>query len=124
MTTESTLAPFDEEAGGECPPELYRAEQAACGLAGFAAVNDDQIALFQHQGYLVIHDAFTPAEVGAALAGLLDLIGGKYPAYRGVQYEKNTRELVGTLMDGMPYASFGRWSSTSSAWRCWRCIHS
>jgi len=99
MTTESTLAPFDEEAGGECPPELYRAEQAACGLAGFAAVNDDQIALFQHQGYLVIHDAFTPAEVGAALAGLLDLIGGKYPAYRGVQYEKNTRELVGTLMD-------------------------
>jgi phytanoyl-CoA hydroxylase len=97
MTIDSTLAAFDEEAGGECPPELYRAEQAAAGLAGFAAVSDDQIALFHEQGYLIIHDAFTGAEVAGALAGLLDLIGGKYPAYRGIQYEKNTRDLVAAL---------------------------
>jgi phytanoyl-CoA hydroxylase len=94
MTAESTTLTFDEEAGGDCPPELYRAEQAAGGLAGFAAATDDQIALFHEQGYLVIHDAFDGAEVDDALAGLLDLIGGKYPAYRGVQYEKNARDLV------------------------------
>jgi phytanoyl-CoA hydroxylase len=99
MTIDSTLATFDEEVGGECPPELYRAQQAASGVNGFAAVDDDQIALFHEQGYLVVHNAFTSTEVADALAGLLDLIGGKYPTYRGVQYEKNTRDLVATLPD-------------------------
>ncbi len=97
MTTDSTLAEIDQEVGGECPPGLYRAQQAADGLNGFAAVDDHQIALFRQQGYLVIHDAFTDAEVKAALAGLLDLIGGAYPAYHGIQYEKNTRDRVAAL---------------------------
>jgi phytanoyl-CoA hydroxylase len=97
MTIDSTLAAFDEEVGGECPPELYHAQQAAAGVNGFAAVNDDQIALFQEQGYLVVHNAFTGAEVAGALTGLLDLIGGVYPAYHGIQYEKNTRGLVAAL---------------------------
>jgi phytanoyl-CoA hydroxylase len=97
MTTDSTLAEYDQEVGGECPPDLYLAQQAADGLKGFAAVDDQQIALFHAQGYLVIHDAFTSAEVAGALAGVLDLIGGAYPAYRGIQYEKNARELVASL---------------------------
>jgi phytanoyl-CoA hydroxylase len=97
MTTDSTLAEYDQEVGGECPPELYLAQQAADGLKGFAAVDDQQIALFHTQGYLVIHDAFTSAEVAGALAGVLDLIGGAYTAYRGIQYEKNARELVASL---------------------------
>ena len=97
MTTDSTLAEFDQEAGGECPPQLYRAQQAAGGVNGFAAVNDEQIALFHQQGCLVVHDAFSSAEVAGALAGLLDLIGGRYSAYHGIQYEKNTRDLVAGL---------------------------
>jgi phytanoyl-CoA hydroxylase len=97
MAIDSTLAEYDQEAGGECPPELYSARQAADGLDGFAAVQADQIALFHEQGYLVVHNAFSPAEVAGALAGLLDLIGGAYPAYRGIQYEKNTREQVAAL---------------------------
>ena len=71
---------YDEEVGGECPPDLYRAQQAAGGVNGFAGVDADQIALFHEQGYLVVHDAFTGTEVADALAGLLDLIGGTYPA--------------------------------------------
>src|SRR5262245_11167930 len=97
MTIDSTLAEVDQEAGGECPPELYRAPEARGGLNGFAAVDDAQIALFHEQGYLVVHNAFTGAEVAGALAGLLDLIGGAYPAYHGIQYEKNTRYLVAGL---------------------------
>jgi phytanoyl-CoA hydroxylase len=97
MTTDSTVATFDEERGGDCPAELYRAERALGGLAGFDAVDDEQIALFHKYGYLVIHDAFSSAEVSGALAGMLDLIGGAYPAYRGIQYEKNARDLVATL---------------------------
>ena len=97
MTTDSTLAEFDQEAGGECPPQLYRAQQAAGGVNGFAAVDDEQIAQFHEQGCLVVHDAFSSAEVAGALAGLLDLIGGRRPAYHGIQYEKNTRDLVAGL---------------------------
>jgi phytanoyl-CoA hydroxylase len=97
MTTDSIPVTFDEEVGGECPSNLYCAQQAASGVTGFTAVNDDQSALFHKQGYLIIYDAFTAAEVADALAGLLDLIGGRYPAYRGVQYEKNARDLVATL---------------------------
>ena len=97
MTIDSTLAAIDEEAGGDCPPELYSAQQELGGLAGFDAVDDEQIALFHEYGYMVIHDAFSPAEVSSALAGLLDLIGGKHPGYRGIQYEKHARDLVATL---------------------------
>lgn len=97
MTIDSTLSTFDEEVGGDCPPDLYRAQQAASGVSGFAAVDDQQIALFHEQGYLIVHDAFTGVEVADALDGVLDLIGGTYPAYHGVQYEKNTRELVAGL---------------------------
>ena len=97
MTIDSTLAPFDEEVGGEYPRYLYGAHHAASGVTGFAAVSDDQIALFHEQGYLVVYDAFTGEEVADALAGLLDLIGGRYPAYHGIQYEKNTRDLVAAL---------------------------
>src|SRR5690349_13320087 len=97
MAIDSTLAEFDEEVGGECPPELYRARLAAGGPAGFDAVDVAQIALFHQQGYLVVHDAFTDAEVAGALAGLLGLIGGAHPAYHGIQYEKHTRERVAAL---------------------------
>jgi phytanoyl-CoA hydroxylase len=97
MITDSTLAEFDQEVGGDCPAGLYRAERALGGLAGFGAVDDEQIALFHQQGYLVVHNAFTGAEVAGALAGLLDLIGGTYPTYRGIQYEKNARDLVAAL---------------------------
>src|SRR3712207_519671 len=99
MTTDSTLATYDEEVGGDCPPELYSADQALGGLAGFDAVTDEHVGLFHENGYLVIHDAFSPAEVSGALAGLLDLIGGKHPGYRGIQYEKKARDLVAALPD-------------------------
>lgn len=97
MTADSSVATFDEEASGECPPELYQAEVAAEGLQGFGAVTDEEIARFHEQGYLVINDAFTAEEVAAGLNGLHDLINGKYPGYRGVQYEKGAREILDSV---------------------------
>jgi phytanoyl-CoA hydroxylase len=94
MIAENTQLVFDEEVGGDCPSGLYESHMVAGGLAGFGAVTDEQVAAFHEQGYLVIHDAFTGSEVAAALEGLLDLIDGKHPGYRGVQYEKGARDLV------------------------------
>jgi phytanoyl-CoA hydroxylase len=97
MTTEATEFMVDQEAGGACPEDLYRARETAAGIVGFEAVTDAQIAAFHAQGYLVIHHAFTSEETQASLQGLLDLIAGKYPGYRGVQYEKDAARTAAAL---------------------------
>jgi phytanoyl-CoA hydroxylase len=97
MTTEAVEIMVDQEAGGACPEELYSAREAADGIAGFDAVSDEHVAQFHDQGYLVIHHAFTQEEIQASLHGLLDLIGGKYPGYRGVQYEKDGFKAASSL---------------------------
>lgn len=97
MTTEPEQLDFDPALGGECAPELYQAEAAAAGVNGFDAVSDEDLAGFHERGFLVIHNAFTPAEVGDTLDGLLDLINGKVPGYRGVQFEKISRETIASL---------------------------
>jgi phytanoyl-CoA hydroxylase len=69
------------------PDSLYRASAVATGIEGFAALDAQQVALFHHQGYLVIQNAFDASEVAAALAGLLALIDGQVPDFTGVQFE-------------------------------------
>jgi phytanoyl-CoA hydroxylase len=39
----------------------------------------------------VVHDAFSPAEVAAALDGLLYLLSGEHPTFKGVMYEKKAK---------------------------------
>lgn len=97
MTAEATELMIDQEAGGACPEDLYSARDAAEGISGFDAVSDEHVMSFHEQGYLVIHDAFSAEEVRASLAGMLDLIGGAYPGYRGVQYEKDAAQAVSSL---------------------------
>ena len=70
------------------PPELYRFDSVAEEIwGGFEAVTDADVQFFHEQGYLVIHDAFTPDEVHETLEGMLYLMDGKNPNYRGIQYE-------------------------------------
>lgn len=76
---------------------LYRAAGTATGVDGLDAVADQQVALYGRQGYLVIHRAFTAAEVGAALDGLLDLIDGRNPEFKGIQFELRARDLLPTM---------------------------
>jgi phytanoyl-CoA hydroxylase len=67
--------------------DLYPSTDIAGGVDGFDAVRDNEIAAFREQGYLVVHNAFAPADVQHALAGLLDLIEGKKPEFTEVQFE-------------------------------------
>lgn len=76
---------------------LYRAHAVAEGVAGFAAVEEEHIDRFHRDGYLVIDDAFSVAEVGVALEGLLDLIDGKAAAFDGVQFEAKARDRLDRL---------------------------
>ena len=70
------------------PEELYHFDSVAEGIwGGFEAVTDADVQFFHDRGYLVIHDAFSPEEVSETLDGMLHLMDGKNPDYRGIQYE-------------------------------------
>jgi len=70
------------------PVELYRFDRTADHLSGgFSAVTQTAIDHFHRYGYLIIKDAFQTAEVEAALAGMRDLMDGKCPDFRAIQFE-------------------------------------
>lgn len=69
-------------------PGLYHFDHiAADGVDGFDAIDEQAIARFDREGYLVVHNAFTGPEVQGALAGLLRLISGEVEGFKGVMYE-------------------------------------
>ncbi len=67
------------------------------GIKGLAAVSAADVERFHQDGYLIIHNAFSPAEVQAALSGLLDLIDGKNPDFQGVMFERKAQDILHTL---------------------------
>jgi phytanoyl-CoA hydroxylase len=87
---------FDDVRPSDYDPGLYRRHGLAESITGFDAVDDAQIARFHEQGFLAIERAFSPQEVRDALDGMLDVIDGKYPGYRGLQFEAGARALLPT----------------------------
>jgi phytanoyl-CoA hydroxylase len=73
-------------------PELYSATIDTAGAAGFAAVRDDQVARYAEQGYLVVHDAFAPEEIGSARQAILDLIAGGNPEFDWIEVEAQAKD--------------------------------
>lgn len=89
---------FDPDSGGgDEIMYLYDAATAIGGPRGLGAVGDEEIAQFHDLGFLVIEDVFDAAQVDAALRGIIDLIDGRIPGFRGVQFEATSRHLLPTL---------------------------
>ena len=96
-------------------PNLYSAGAIAKGVPGFEAVTEDDVARYHDEGYLVVEGAFSEAEVGAALQGLLDLIAGRYPTFDDFDIEapakaqwpalrgEERQDAVRKLMNFTPY---------------------
>jgi phytanoyl-CoA hydroxylase len=82
---------FDYGEPTDYPADLYQVRGLSSGVERFADVTAEQIANFHEQGYLVVHQAFSPAEVQGALDGLLYLLSGQHPTYTGVMYEKKAK---------------------------------
>lgn len=70
------------------PEDLYHFDAIAPGVNGFDSIGEAELEFFHEQGYLAIHNAFTPAEVQGAIDGLVNLLSGKNPDYTGVMYEQ------------------------------------
>lgn len=74
------------------PDWLYNyAATAESGVAGLANVTNTDISSFHERGYLVIENAFNLEETRAGLQGLIDLIDGKNPDFKGVQVEEGVQ---------------------------------
>lgn len=82
---------FDYGTADTYAPNLYQHTGIATGLDGFERITAAHIDQFHEQGYLVVHNAFTAAEVQGALDGLFDLIAGRNPDFSGVMYEKKAQ---------------------------------
>ncbi|MBI3971658.1 MAG: phytanoyl-CoA dioxygenase family protein [Chloroflexi bacterium] len=88
---------FDTREIDECPPDLYRHEAIARGIDSFDNFGEEAVEFFQEYGYVVVHHAFSPGEVQQALDGLLYLIAGNRPDFRGIQFEAKARKILDTI---------------------------
>jgi phytanoyl-CoA hydroxylase len=99
MTTPTTPEPevlFDVVADMHAP-ELYQPQTLAEGVEHFEDIGPEQIAFYRENGYLVVRQAFTAAEMQAATEGLVDLIMGKRPDFKHVYFEGKAKEILPTL---------------------------
>ncbi len=78
-------------------PELYQPKAIAEGVEHFEDIGPEQIAFYREQGYLVVRQAFNPAEVQDAINGLVDLIMGQRPDFKHVYFEGKAKEILPTL---------------------------
>ena len=79
---------------------LYDYREVVLGIDGFEAYDahtEECQAYFDQHGFLAIERAFTSGEVQTSLDGLLDLIDGKRPDYRYIQFESAARGKLHTL---------------------------
>ncbi len=78
-------------------PELYARHRLAEYAAGFNAVTEADIARYHREGFLAIEQGFTNEEVAAASNGLTDLVMGRYPDFKGLQFERSARDRLDQL---------------------------
>ncbi len=79
-------------------PRLYTRRAIVAGIpGGFAEVTDTHVEQYRSLGFLSIEDAFSPDEVRAALDGMVHLIGGGNPEFKGIQFEGAAAAKLATL---------------------------
>lgn len=94
----STATAINFDPGSEMhAPELYQPTGTAFGVDTLDEIGPAEIAFYREHGYLVVRQAFTPAEVEAGLAGLVALIMGSRPDFKGVWFEAKAKEILPTL---------------------------
>jgi phytanoyl-CoA hydroxylase len=87
---------YDTEVGPHAP-DLYDFAAVAEGVKGFDAVTECELAHYQEQGFLVVHDAFTPEEVRDAADGLVGLVAGQNPEFNVIQFRAEVRDRLSTM---------------------------
>ena len=93
-------ATYDPYGPGDTPEGLFAYRGLAETVDGLDGFGEQHVAFFREHGYLVVRNAFTPAEIEAALEGLLDLIDGKnldFVKSKGIQFETKAKGILHSL---------------------------
>lgn len=86
---------MDPDIGGDYPEWLYDfATTAEDGICGLDAVGEADVELFHEQGYLIIRNAFSQEEIQDGIDGMVDLIAGKNPEFKGLMFENAVKDRV------------------------------
>jgi phytanoyl-CoA hydroxylase len=79
-------------------PNLYQLRAIINAIpGGIDALTEQHIAIYKEFGFLAVNDVFTPIEVDAGLAGMVHLIMGGNPEFKGVQFEAAVKSKLHTL---------------------------
>ncbi len=68
--------------------DLYQFDGLAQNVPTLADIGPRELDFFASNGYLAVENAFSSAEIGAALTGLMSLLAGDNPEFRGIMYER------------------------------------
>ncbi len=98
-TTPASPAAAAFDPGAELhDPALYQpGPDLAQGVEHLSDIGPREIAFYREHGYLVVRQAFSPAEVRDALTGLSSLIMGEKPGFDGISFEAAAREKLASL---------------------------
>ena len=90
---------FDDapETAAKYNEALYHPAGFARGVPDLDAVGDDDLKFFAGEGYLTVTRVYTPAEIEAAIAGLVNLVSGRRPGFQQVIFEAGAREILRTV---------------------------
>jgi phytanoyl-CoA hydroxylase len=94
---DSEVAQFDSAPTESHAPELYQPVSGIDSVETFADIGPREVARYRETGCLAVRRAFNAREVSAALAGLVDLIMGANPAFKGVWFEAKAKDILQTL---------------------------
>jgi phytanoyl-CoA hydroxylase len=84
-------ASFDGYTEAAFLDDLYHPHGMAEGIDGYAAFEPHHVDQFKSEGFLLIKGALDAKGLEDARAGLMHLISGADPEFRGIQYEKSAR---------------------------------
>jgi len=75
-------------------PNLYECKIVNCGITGFEAVDEQQIATYHENGFLLVKEAFSSIQVESAKKELHDLTTSNQPSCESIYYEGKIRNLI------------------------------
>lgn len=87
---------FDAEVKPHAP-DLYVYASIAETIDGLDSITDAAIARYHEQGFIAVRNAFSPEEVQSGLDGLAELIAGRIPDFRNVQFTAEVRDRLDAL---------------------------
>jgi phytanoyl-CoA hydroxylase len=82
---------FDGYNASDFADGLYQAKDVAEGIDGYGAFEGHHVDQFKRDGFILVRGALDAQALGDARAGLMHLVSGDDPEFKGIQYEKSAR---------------------------------